>query len=305
MRSTGFKQLAGGLDIARDLGLQRLQRVKFSFVPKAFDETQLQFGAVQLSLEIEQVSLNAPDRYRVHRRQKPNVHRRAITSPGDMRMSRIHAVGRQHQTGSVDVRRRKPEFLSRRIAMHHFPGERVASSEHLAGRVELAAANRFANARATHHFSIQRYRGEAVHDEVQLLTQRAQQADVATPPVTKCKCASYANAVNVAKVACEPAHEFLPGLSAERFVEPNDQCHVGAERLKRAQFLRKGIDQFRLPFRRYHRIWVPIECNHHGQCFLLFGVGYSLPNHLLMAEVHSIKDPDGSADFSTKSLQLA
>ena len=106
-----------------------------------------------------------------------------------------------------------------------------------------------------------------------------------------------ANAVNFSKIARQAADEFLAGLLAEFFVELDQQNRVRAERFDRAQFLRQRINQRRHAVGRDDGIGMPVKSEDERDGVVLAGVGDGLPDDLLVAEMHAVKNADGQADF--------
>src|SRR5688572_16260456 len=109
--------------------------------------------------------------------------------------------------------------------------QRIAPAQHLAGSVELAAANSLADAGAADHLTIEGHRRQPVHDEMQLNPQLAQQGNIAAPAMAERELAADAHTLQMAKVPRQGPDEFLAGLPAERFVESDEPRGIGAQTL--------------------------------------------------------------------------
>src|SRR5262245_47781153 len=101
----------------------------------------------------------------------------------------------------------------------------------------------------------------------------------------------------MAKVTGEAANKIFRGDLAESFVEVDEKSGVGSEGLNDAKLFRKRIDKWRRALRGHYRIRMTIKSDNDGNAFVLLGIGDSLSDNLLVAEVNAIKDANGEAHF--------
>ena len=113
-----------------------------------------------------------------------------------------------------------------------------------------------------------------------------------------------ANAVDFSKIARQVADEIFAGLFAEGLVKRNHQQRVRAERFNRAQFLRQRINQRRHAVRRDDGIRMPVKGEHQRDGVVLARIGDGLPDDLLVAEMHAVKNADGQADLAAAGVEF-
>lgn len=216
----------------------------------------------------------------------------------------VNAGGRQNKAICFQVRSRKSELVAEPVAGHNLGGEGVGAAEHLAGGIEVARANGFADSGAANNLAIKRHGGDPVDAEIQFGPELLQERNIAAPLVAEDEVRAHADAVEVAEIAGQLADEAFAGLSAERLIEMNQQQGVRSERFDGLDFSRQGIDQ------RWHAVWrddgarVAVEGEDHGEAVGLAGGGEGSPDDLLMPEVDAIKDAEGETDFAVAGLQL-
>src|SRR5439155_8497245 len=134
------------------------------------------------------------------------------------------------------------------IAPNDVSGERIAAAEHLAGGIQIAAANGFANPRAADHLAAEGNRGQPVNGETEFVAEPFEQLHVPASLVSEAERAANAEAVNGAEVAHQAANELFAGNFADRLVETNQKRGVDSQRFDHAQFLRQRINQRRIAF---------------------------------------------------------
>jgi hypothetical protein len=108
----------------------------------------------------------------------------------------------------------------------------------------------------------------------------------------------------LSKIARQSANKSLPRLLAEFLIKPNQPRHVRAQLLQGPEFLARGLNQCGHPLGSDNRIRVPIKRHDHRTRILSPRIRNRLPNHLLMAQMHSVKDTNSDADPFPRPLKL-
>jgi hypothetical protein len=141
----------------------------------------------------------------------------------------VNAIGRQGKARRVQVRGGKAELVAELVARDNLGGERIGAAEQLAGGIEVARPDSFADLGAADDLAIQCHGGNTVHREVQFRTERLEQCDIPAPLMAEDEVRANANAVNVAEVAGKLTNKVFPGLLAESLVEPEQEQHIRPE----------------------------------------------------------------------------
>src|SRR6266568_3303033 len=98
------KQESRGVDVVGDLLLERVQRGEGFFVPQLFDKGDFQFLSVEVAAEIEQVRLGAREGlWVVNGGPDADIQHAPMGRSRRARVDGIHAIGRQHDAGGVEV----------------------------------------------------------------------------------------------------------------------------------------------------------------------------------------------------------
>ena len=79
----------------------------------------------------------------------------------------VNTVGRKDEASDIEISSGKAKFLAELIAVNDFSGERVWAAKHLAGGIEVALLDLFANASATDGLAVERYGGHAMDSKFQ------------------------------------------------------------------------------------------------------------------------------------------
>src|SRR5208282_6937039 len=190
------------------------------------------------------------------------------------------------------------------IARNHAAGNRVRPSEHLARGIKIAGANGLANARAADDLTVEGHGGQSMNGETEFAAEFFEQRDVAATFVAENKIRADTEALDLSEVARQTANEIFARLSAEFFVEMNQQQRVRAQRFNRAQFLRQRINQRRHPLRRNDGVRVPVKRNYQRNGIVLVRIGDGLADDLLMAEMDAVENADGQAALAVAGLQF-
>jgi hypothetical protein len=123
-----------------------------------------------------------------------------MRSRGYRYMGGVNTVWRQQQTRDVKIRSREADLAAELIAVNDLAGDGIRTPEHLAGRVEIAGTNGFANARAAHRLAVEGNSGNPVDGKPQFFAKSSQQSDVATAPVAEYEIRPDTNPLDVAEV---------------------------------------------------------------------------------------------------------
>src|ERR1051326_250932 len=107
-----------------------------------------------------------------------------------------------------------------------------------------------------------------------------------------------------ANLICQSTNERFARLLAEGFVKMNQEQCMRFKRFNGAQLLRQRINQGRHPGRSHDAVGMPIKRNHQRNACVLPRIGYRLPDNLLVAQMDSIKKPNGQADLAPARLQI-
>src|SRR5262245_61342527 len=109
---------------------------------------------------------------------------------------RIHAVGWQGQSRSVDVGGRKTQRPSELIPGRDVARDGVRAAQHLASKVELAIPDATADASTANGLTVQRQRSDAVNRKVEIETEFPEHFHIAATIVAKYKIRAHANALD-------------------------------------------------------------------------------------------------------------
>jgi len=280
------------------------------FVTEFLDDGQFEFVAVKVCVKVEQVSFDAELRVGVLECwTMANVENSAkgsriadfgfrISGFGFQRgVDGIYTGGRQGESGNVQVGGGKAELAAQAISADNGSRKRIAAAKHLAGGIEIACLNGFADTCAAHSFAIQRNGRQTMHGKFQFSSELSEQLDITTSFVTKNKLGANAQTLDSPKAAGQSPDERFTGLLAESLVEVNQEKRIGAKRFDSSQFLGKGIDQGRDSMRSNDDIRVAIEGEDDSGRFVLSGIADRLADDLLVAQVNAVEKADREANF--------
>ena len=212
---------------------------------------------------------------------------------------------RQGQARRLQIGGRKPELPPQPIPPNHRARQRIGAPQHLAGLVQIAAPNRFPDARAAHRPPAERHRRHPMHREAQLPPQLAQQLHIPAPLMAENEVGPDAETLEAAQVARQFSHKGLARLFAESPVEADEQQRVRAQGLNRAQFPGRRIDQRRHPIGSHDDARLRIERDHQHDRVMMPGIREGLANDLLVPQMHAVKKTDAQADFAAGGVELA
>src|SRR5437879_779844 len=125
----------------------------------------------------------------------------------DRSVDGVNAGGWNGQSGHVQVCGGKTQLPSQPVSANDLCGERIGAAERLAGGIEIAGANGFANPRAADHLSIERNRGQPVDEETQLLPEAFEQLNIPASFVADGERAAKPRAVKATEVPSRPANK--------------------------------------------------------------------------------------------------
>lgn len=304
LRLSGGKSEAqlGFEDVQGDLIAKVGEGRELHFVTKFIHEGQFEFLAVEIGLEINQVGLDAELRGRVlESRTVTDVEDGAMDFAARLGMNCINTGRGEGEAGDIKVGGRETELAAKAIALKDGAGERIGATQHLAGGIEIAATNGFADAGAADGFAIEGDGGEGVNSEFQFPAELLEQLDVAAAFMAEDEIGADAEALDTFEIAGEAADEGFTRLLAEGFIEVNQEENVRAQSFDGAQFLGQGIDEGR------DAVWgddgarVAIKSEDEGEGFVRAGVGDGLANDLLVAQMDAVEEADGEAGFARRT----
>src|SRR5882724_8506986 len=292
-------------DVAGDLFFEGVEGGELLFVAQFIHEVDFDFLAVKVGIEIEEVSFDAKLWIGgIDGGAAADVDDGAVRVALALNAGEVNPIGRQDEAGDVEIGGGKSEFAAELITFYDGTRQRIGTSQHLAGGIEVAGADGFADAGAADGLAIEGNRRHSMHGEVEFFTKGFQEADIATPFVAEGEVASHAKALELAEVARKAADEGFAGLFAERAVKMNQQQRIGGKGADDAQFLGERIDQRGDAIGRDDGVGVAVESDHEGDGFVLDGVGDGLADDLLVPQVDAVEEADGETDLASVGLQL-
>src|SRR5262249_31148371 len=118
-----IKQLSRRLDVAPNLGAQRLKRGEFLFITKLLDELQFEFLSIQFTLEIQKVRFDAKLRSGIAQgRTKADVCDTSMPFRFRKAVNGVHSAGRRRQTRDINIGRRNSDLAAQSVATLHRAG---------------------------------------------------------------------------------------------------------------------------------------------------------------------------------------
>ncbi len=292
-------------NVAGDLFLERGERGELNLVAEFSENPKLQFPAVEVTAEIQEMSLGAKGRIRVRKGRSPtDIEDGRMGLAADSSLASVNALRRQDQSDDVQIGCGKAKRATELVARNDAPVQRIGPAEHLRGGLEVALPDRFANARAAHDGPVERNGGLSSNFKTQFLSEALEKGDVAGAVAAEGEITSDTDALDLAQFRRQLADVVLSGLGAESLIEADQKSELDPLSAQNVQLLRKGIDQGNGPFRGHGRARVTVKRNRHWGRLTLLRVGHRLTEDLLVAEMNSVKNADRNTDLAGERGEL-
>ena len=224
MHWLGGAQFARLLNIGFDLPNQRIDIRKFLFRAHVLKESYLDFLPIDVLLEIEQMHFQGPLRRAFrHRGPNPKIHYSVVQNAVQPGFGEIDPIGRELFAVRAQVRRWKPELLSKFIAGGDSAHDAVGPPEHLGGPIEIALPNRVADRGAADHVPVRYHWRNTYNVKIKIGTEGFEQAQITRPVVAKRPFMSHADLAQRLAAFGELANELLRPGGGELEIELNHQ----------------------------------------------------------------------------------
>jgi hypothetical protein len=288
---------AGGIDVEADLGLKGVERRELLFRPELLDELHLDFGAVQVAAEVEEMDFEAGNGTAgVDGGAEAEVEDGEVIRVTETDAGRVDAVGRKFEVGEVDVGGREPEGATELPAVGDGPGEGIGAAKEFGDIGQIAVAEGCADAGRRDAFVADVDGGGLVGDEAEFASEFAQEGDVAGPTVAELEAAADGDRAQAAEAGSELADEAVAIDLGQFPGEVDREDGIDAEGAEGPEALGERLQQARGAVGEDDGERVRIEGHDHRTRAEGAGVEDGVSDDVLVTQVNAVEHPQREAN---------